>query len=407
MAAKFQVKFVEIQNMISTLPSDRVSKETSQMLIETIRKMSQDFNETQRKAQQAWDKERETHQKVNSQLFIAERQLEEVRKELNAAIQDRQHIIQERDSLQVKINELRLKTKTSMERMNEVEKKWKDLNSDLMERLRKQEEQLAGKRALWLQANPGSSARRDAMVAMREPYNTPTHGSFLTNNISSLGSPSDSNMQKNESKQPVKSFLGPPPVMKFPPNAPTGPSNKLARKPNLPTGRAEPSLIEAATMSAMHSRSSRPYTTEPPEETSMAMILHKDDTYVDPSPPYQAAFEELYEMIQGWVQRFSAHPNRESDRMIASGNQLLWEYMLNCTYPENVQDAHNHSQLLLNDINSRYWFVFRMIVQYCVKDIIGVKNFKCFSTEVYRIIHYVHDQLKVRGKLETIFYSRY
>jgi hypothetical protein len=87
-----------------------------------------------------------------------------------------------------------LKAKQSAENLLAIQSHWQSVNETLTTRLREQDEQIAGKRALWLQSNPGSSARRDAMnAAIRDPFNSPTaKRSFDTGGqmgMGGLGSP--------------------------------------------------------------------------------------------------------------------------------------------------------------------------------------------------------------------------
>jgi hypothetical protein len=121
-------------------------------------------------------------------------QLDKARRELQTAVSARDHAYNEIEEYKKTIFELQLKAKQSAENLLEIQSHWHSVNETLMTRLREQDEQLAGKRALWLQSNPGSSARRDAMnAAMRDPFNSPTaKRSFDTGGqmgMGGLGSP--------------------------------------------------------------------------------------------------------------------------------------------------------------------------------------------------------------------------
>jgi hypothetical protein len=144
--------------------------------------------------------------------------------------------------------------------------------------------------------------------------------------------------------------------------------------------------------------SSRFCNTEPGDPPpSMALVLHSKDD--DPAPEYQAGFATIYALIEGWVKTYSSIPNLANDQAIARSNDILWAYMMNCTYPGHRQDSHTHVMTLLNDLKTRYWFIMRMAVTYCVKDIMSIDAFYKFSNEVDTILAEVKKKLQERGML--------
>jgi hypothetical protein len=46
--------------------------------------------------------------------------------------------------------------------------------------------------------------------------------------------------------------------------------------------------------------------------------------------------------------------------------------MMNCTHPGHSQDSHTQVMTLLNDLKTRSWFIMRMAVTYCVKDVMSI-----------------------------------
>ena len=78
-------------------------------------------------------------------------------------------------------------------------------------------------------------------------------------------------------------------------------------------------------------------------------------------PPRSSA-----KLIKGW--------GRSSPMIqaIARSNDILWAYMMNCTYSGHRQDSHTHVMTLLDDLKTRYWFIMRMAVTYCVKDVMSI-----------------------------------
>jgi len=360
-----------------------IPKDAQETIKLEIRKIAQEFNETQRNLKEDIDKTVRQCDQLQSQL-------DEANRRLNSVIQDRSRISEERDGLLLQISTLSLAKKKSEEVISASEQKWIDENKVLMRKLQIQEEQLKGKRALWLEANPTSSARRDAMNAIRDPFNSPTAAytpGFPSGSMSSMMSPSLNSPSQSSFDQ---GSYNSPPKMQFPSQQQhKGPR----RRGNLPTGKAQPAQELRNSMDIVNS--SRTFHTEPGDSQSMALILHTKDE--DLSPQYKAAIGKVYGLIENWSRKYSNQPHQDNDRAIASSNQTLWDYMMNCTYPGHRQDSHSHVTVLLNDPNTRFWFIMRMAVQYCVKEIMSIDNFYGFSAEVDRLLDDVKKGLQERG----------
>jgi hypothetical protein len=398
LSAIFQARLVEIQEKIKRTVLPQAIQEP---LINDVRKMGQDFNEKQRLLQQNHDRERENRDQLQSDLDEAYRQLRD-------AIADRDRAFMERDALRSKIDDLRLKHKKSVERVEKIGQHWKQVSDDYMKQISAQEEQLKGKRALWLESNPGSSARRSAMNAIRDPFNSPSashtsaFGGGNTSKVDSMG-----NVCSTTSPSLQGSF-GPSPFQ-----APTGPAHRgPRRRPNLPVNRAQPG-VESAPV-PWGGASTKIYDTRPGDTpinplykpsaaptpavpTSTALVLHTNNE--DRAPEYQAAFSKIYALVEGWVKTYSNVPNLENDQAITRSNETLWAYMMNCTYPDHRQDSHTHVMALLQDAKTRYWFVMRMAITYCVKDIMSIEVFKKYSTAVEVTINDCKKKLEERGML--------
>ncbi len=381
LSAIFQARLVEMQEKIKRTALPQAIQE---LLVTDVRKLGQDFNEKQRLLQQDHDRERENRDQLQSDLDEAYRQLRD-------AIADRDRAFMERDGLPSKIDDLRLKHNKSVDQIGV------------------QEEQLKGKRALWLESNPGSSARRSAMNAIRDPFSSPStsHTSaFGGGNASNVGS---TGIMGSMTSPSLQGSFGPSPPIQ----APTGPAHRgPRRRPNLPVNRAQPG-VELAPV-PWGGPSTKIYDTQPGDTpinplykpsavptpavpTSMALVLHTNDE--DRAPEYQAAFSKIYALVEGWVKTYSSVPNLENDQAMARSNETLWAYMMNCTYPGHRQDSHTHVMALLQDAKTRYWFVMRMAVTYCVKDIISIEVFKKYSTIVEAAINDCKKKLEERGML--------
>lgn len=393
LAAKFQEKLTELQQMI--LKATEIPNNVQELLTQELRKISQQFNDQQRSIQKEFDR--------------VKNERDELRRQLQTAREDRK--------------ELEMKHKKSSDRFEEVESRWKRAQESLIDQIAFQKEQLEGKRALWMDANPGSSARRDAMTALRDPFQSPSANhtpSYSGGALSSMTSPSVMSQSQNAF---YPTSMGPPRIQfnnaggysagtfnntagynsgynvgssnpggpRNQPNAPVRP-----RKGTLPTGVPLSATQMPVPPGFSIFGSTQHFVTEPrTPPPSNAVVLRQSDEEL--ALEYRAAISKLYDLVEGWVRKYSSVPNQTNDRAIASGNDILWDYMMNCTYPGHRQDSHTHAVALLNDLNTRFWFVMRMATQYCVKDIMAIKAFKPYSKSMEKIIDMVLLKLQERG----------
>ncbi|KAG9239095.1 hypothetical protein BJ875DRAFT_366606, partial [Amylocarpus encephaloides] len=281
------------------------------------------------------------------------------------------------DSLQNRIGELLREATEKKAEWEATNRQLTVLNDTLTRQIAIQEEQLAGKRALWLESNPGSSARRDAMNAIRDPFHSPTtnhSGHYAVHG----GMPS-----------PTLSSFGPPPQMALA-TGPRGPR----RRGGMVANRGHPNG-EVPSRSLSHPNSAGAEASDSTDllgslqsmsmpmasaSTSTALVPYRDSE--DYAAEFTNDFAKLYALVEGWVRLYTKVPNLPNDQNIARSNNVLWEYMMNCAYPGQRQDSHNHVMVLLNDRRARYWFIMRMCVTYCVNEIITPKAFKSYSAHV-------------------------
>jgi hypothetical protein len=114
---------------------------------------------------------------------------------------------------------------------------------------------------------------------------------------------------------------------------------------------------------------------------------------------FREAISKIYGLIESWVKSHTNLPHEETDKDIASSNEVLWDYMMNCTFPGRRQEAHNRVISLLRNPKTRFWFVMRMVVTYCVKDMMSVEAFKAFGPSVTETIEDVKKKLEERGNI--------
>jgi hypothetical protein len=356
-------------------------------LVNETRRIIQEFTDAQRLLQFEFDKAANDRNTLYKQLDYAHQQLQ-------TANSDRDRYCIERDQLQRSVDDLRIKAKKSSEKLERVEQQWKQRQDDLIKQIAAQEEQLKGKRALWLDSHPGSSARRDAMTAIRDPFNSPSasqdtgfDSGYMGGTMGSVESPPVRSLPKSSFSQ---SSFGAAHSM-APIGAPRGPR----RRGNLPTGRAQPPNV--LPNASWTNETTRIYNTEPasPSPPSMALVLHTNED--DPAPRYQAEFSKIYALVEGWVKTYANIPNLANDQKIARSNDTLWAYMMNCTYPGHRQDAHTHVMTLLNDANSRFWFIMRMAITYLNKDVMSIDAFYKFSPATDAQFDEVKKKLMERG----------
>jgi len=155
----FQSLLLELKRTITETPE--LPGQVQERFGELVNTIGQEFNTRQRPVQQALDDAR------NEQLRI-QNLLDQAEARMLAANHDR-------DRTHSQIADLRVKKRQSMERVNQVVDNLTQINQDLLKKVEFQEEQLKGKRALWMEKNPGSSARKNAMNATsRDPFNSPS-----------------------------------------------------------------------------------------------------------------------------------------------------------------------------------------------------------------------------------------
>jgi hypothetical protein len=413
LAAQFQSILTDLQQTVARNPN--MPTATRDMLSQQLLRIGRNFTESQQRLQQDLDRVRNERNTIQGQL-------DEARRQLNSVIEDRARISGERDALQLRVSELGLKSKKSIERIEDVERRWKKMNEELLERIRFQEEQLRGKRALWMDANPTSSARRNAMSALHDPFgNSPVSSqtSVLDRGITTtMNSPSVANTsQSTFSPQDQNTFdrakgtlpqsqstYGPAPLLGLP-SSQSGPHDQpgasdiagppsgmtLRRRiPSMPYGKASPGI---PIRSEINYDSNYRIHTEPRSECG---ALTPEDEVAE---EFREAISKIYGLIESWVKSHTNLPHEETDKDIASSNEVLWDYMMNCTFPGRRQEAHNRVISLLRNPKTRFWFVMRMVVTYCVKDMMSVEAFKAFGPSVTETIEDVKKKLEERGNI--------
>jgi hypothetical protein len=416
-----------------------LASNVQEAIINECRNISQEYNQKQRVLQRQFDQLNSEKNELGVQLQKAHRRIKELDSQLNSANIDRDRALRERSSIQAHVAELEKQGQRHEKQLASMglEKQTmmnehQNLVAQLKRKIASQDEQLSSKRALWLEQNPESSPRRDAMKKLHDPFTS-------SSSPSSHGYTGSSQENKNSHVTPHVAI-------------PTGPSNRggtsSLRRGALPLPTARPQhaaqvpVVPGSYLSSKISpteRGSQPQnpagklfpesnhslvapfpaysvgntstynprsqhitpTVEPSTSggthSSGALVLHPGNE--DGSGEWAASFSFLYSLIEGWTRSYAHQPNLVNDQNIANKNQALWGFMMNCTYPGRAQDSHSHVMLLLNDFNTRRWFVMRMCVSYCVQEILDYSAFRGYKDITDRKLSEIREGLQIRGNI--------
>ncbi|TGO83947.1 hypothetical protein BPOR_0570g00020 [Botrytis porri] len=106
-------------------------------------------------------------------------------------------------------------------------------------------------------------------------------------------------------------------------------------------------------------------------------------------------FSDIFALAEGWARTYCCIPNIQEDHAIASSNQALWSYMTKLTYSD-PQSAHSHVMALLSSETTRFWFVMRMAMSYCFDNIMTLKTFEQYNNSVAAHLANIREQLTAR-----------
>ncbi|TAQ84159.1 hypothetical protein B7494_g7509 [Chlorociboria aeruginascens] len=132
-----------------------------------------------------------------------------------------------------------------------------------------------------------------------------------------------------------------------------------------------------------------------PSSSANAMTSRVDNL----APEFQSAFARVYRLIDGFVTSYTIVPNYEGDRAFASSNGPAWKSMLDVLYPGQIQDSHTHAMALLGDPATRPRYMMRVVVGYCVSNIMNIDNWYGFSLGIDTTLDEVKQAQEERGLL--------
>ncbi|KAM3075483.1 hypothetical protein ACMFMG_007630 [Clarireedia jacksonii] len=281
-------------------------------------------------------------------------------------------------------NERILKIK-ELERTIELQKEELDIK----------ENQLNGKRLLWLASHPASAHQKALdtynstlpggevgpyLASARDLQHAATANKRLNLPPTSLGRLSKTSLAAMEGAVQDEESTG-------------GIIRRLESSTALPIGSALPSTHSTY---RDHNRATQPGTEINFPTNNMVVV-----PFQNPPPPpdlgadYTAEFTRIFTIIEGWCREYAHMVNPAQDRGIASGNQGLWTYMMRLTYPD-PQSAHSHVMALLSSEQTRFWFVMRMAMTYCFEEIMHPKTFQQFNNTVSSKLKSIKDRLDAK-----------
>lgn len=117
----------------------------------------------------------------------------------------------------------------------------------------------------------------------------------------------------------------------------------------------------------------------------------------DQAIEFTNAFAELFGSMEGWCREYCCVPNQAADRQIAATLQNLWTYMMGLTYSD-PQSAHSHVMALLSNENTRYWFVMRMALEYCFNHIMSINSFEQYNEGVSNHLASIKERLSAKPR---------
>ena len=141
-----------LKQSITQIPG--VSSQAQDQLAGSINSIGQDFNTRQRPLQAAFDNIQKDHDELYARILAAD---------------------QDRAQAFAQLTELKLKMQLSSERLNQDVQDLRQVNDELVKKVDLQEEQLKGKRSLWMQQNSGPSNLPSIVnPQIRDPFNSPS-----------------------------------------------------------------------------------------------------------------------------------------------------------------------------------------------------------------------------------------
>jgi hypothetical protein len=299
------------------------------------------------------------------------------------ALSEKDRACEECDRLQAQLTLAHGRQRELERRLEELEKKNAATIDFLRKQIRFKDEQLNGKRSLWMKNQSHRNSGINQISDTQDPFATPTaqhiprtrHRFPLVDNSEEL-----------------QSTPGPSKPSRFPTNLPTS-----SPEPEF-TNEFWPYHNENAVNPASRAESG-----QSPIGESKALIPFKTEDQI--AREFRDEFDSIYGQIETWVQNYAHIVNGDmSHDQELSHDEDLWPFMLSCTYT-NFADAHDHTILLLRNPATRSSFIARLIIQYLYTSIWKAAAFGAFNPQYGEKLGLIELQLKIKGNKITLALS--
>ncbi len=374
--AHLQQRLYALAQVISAqtgLSSHVVAKLTTE-----LRELSQLHIELRRKCQNEYGFVQSERERFGN-LMASQQQL------IQNALSERDRACEERDKLQAQFTAMQVRQKEVEQRLEEIEKKNAATIDFLRKQIRFKDEQLNGKRSLWVENQNHKTSVVDQVSDTQDPFATPT-----TRHIprTRLG------LSRADKSEGVSLTPGPSRLSHLPTNLPTGNTEYEFTNQFWPY-HDEHEVNHTSQVETGHG----------PADDSRALIPFKTEDQI--AQEFREGFNSTYRLIEAWVQDYAHLVNDDmtADQQL-SHDEDLWPFMLSCTYT-NFAEAHEHTILLLRNPATRSSFVIRLIIQYLYTSVWKATAFGPFTPEYRKKLELIEIQLKVKGKFtRLIFFLR-
>jgi hypothetical protein len=352
---------------------------------------------------------------MQQDLGNLQRDLNNRQRLLQNALAERDRACAERDRHELEYEEaLVSRRKIEDQRAKEVEEKHRKIIDDLHRQLSFKEDQLNGKRAVWLDSH--SSARR--LTASLDPFATPKTNRVSKTKIGTFLPPTNTTSAK---------------LLKVPPTNTTG-SQLLKDMESKNDAQAQFQLSDLSFSAGLpheywpyyhpdqapenesmkaengsdvnHTKSAGNFTdtseelddmTESDPQDTQELVAYKTEDQI--AAEFREEFEETYARIEKWVGKYANNVNPIEFDHYVSHDEDVWPFLASLTY-DDAEQAHEHSILLLRNPATRPFFVMRYIVQLLHNFIWNASSF-CFpemtDTKLRSLLLANEQRLMVRG----------
>jgi hypothetical protein len=296
------------------------------------------------------------------------------------ALAERDRACEERDRLQAQFTAIQSRQRELERRLEEIEKKSSATIDFLRKQIRFRDEQLNGKRSLWMKNQNHRSTGVSQISGAQEAFVTPT-----ARNIPVIGR----GFSRTDNSDEIKPTIVPSNPGRHPTKAPSG--------SHAPDGTNEfwPYRNEND-----ENPTSRLESCQSPVGESKALIPFKTEDQI--AQEFREDFNSVYRLIDNWVGNYAHTVNDDmSNDQELSHDPDLWPFMLGCTY-SNFADSHTHTILLLRNPAARSSFVKRIIIQYLYTSIWKATAFGEFNLKYKEKLDLMDAQMKVKGRSSNL-----